>query len=365
MTSLVFHRSSDHTGDDGWNPFGENESAYEHSMDYGNVDFNGSFGNSIISRFVQYSISGITIITIFMLIGFGIIGLAWSAVFERTRFGEVLETIDIPGAFAIVNIVIAFVYSDWLNRAVREFTSLPKQYVQLVDSTRKIASKVAVYSSAICTDISQNKEGMRLLDQLFDLMRAFNYVLPHVFSSALEHEKRPYSNETHNLVSEYMRNKTDVVEFLYSCTQEISRDVVLLHQSGLLNARGEQEIMDELDKQIEFLDSLRSSALVKQPEIFNFHLSLIFGIYLFFVVPMQLYNQTGKWLPLMYPFIMFLFVGMIVYRWYLGGAFESNGLFSGFKPEVIRGGLNLYLEEKKLYVMKRNFYMSNKSSLCQ
>ena len=350
-------------GEDGWSPV-ENESAYEHSMQYGSPTYNTSFGNSIISRFVQYSISGITIVTIFMLLGFGVIGLAWSAIFERTRFGEVLETIDIPGAFAIVNIVIAFVYSDWLNRSVREFTALPNQYVALVNSTRRITNKISIYVSVSCNDITNNGIGHRILNETFELLKAFNYKLPYAFNNNVETEKRPYGDATHQLITKFMRQDTNIIDFLSSCTTEVARNVVQLRKLNLIDSRGEEEIIDEIDKQNDFMDSLRTGAFVKQPEIFNFHLSLIFGIYLFLVVPMQLFNQTGKWLPLMYPFIMFLFVGMIVYRWYLGGAFESNGLFSGFKQEIIRGDLALFIEEKKAYVSERPYFNVKQSDIC-
>lgn len=311
------------------------------------------FGDALVNKAMQYSLNGIVTVTIIIVFVFFVWGIACTILFTRTFVGEELVQRNIGGVFDVVSLVIAFVYRDWLTNAVLEFNSRPKQYNTVLSYLKKTSEITAsAFMSSLC-NLDHNEELIVRLKYLFDLYRAFNYFLLQIFRPRDEFIKRPYEDNVEKLLQKHSISPGDPVHDCNLLIVEMRTTVMKIRNDlRVIDSQQEKFIINGINQISEFLEQVNIASTSKQPDIFSYHLMFIMFLYIVVVIPCLMYSEVNTMMPILYPIILFLFLGAIIFRWRIGDPFEDNN-YHGFNPEGVRADALVSLNNMENYMFSR------------
>jgi hypothetical protein len=85
---------------------------------------------------------------------------------------------------------------------------------------------------------------------------------------------------------------------------------------------------------------------ISTPAIFDNLNYFVLGFYLLVLVPLQIYSNVESWIVLIYPAVLVIYVGPIIYGFWLGDPLMRYPRFEG--PTVLAWRHKLYIKIKTL-----------------
>jgi hypothetical protein len=294
-----------------------------------------------VRQFLDYDRIGFVELTLAILAFFFFAGYMWSVFFERTGIGAYLQARNIAAAFSIMDLVIAFVYRDQLASAVQDFIATPTRYVNIVLSLRDLGWDIAGMLSA--RSDSECELCKKQINELYDVMKAINYLLLRMFIVE-DRTTRTYDDDFEHVIVKFTSNVRSPSANLRICNVELLRRISLMAHQGTFRDSEETTIYNQLHELTLALRAVDQSSMVVQPTILYNQLLLAVAIY-------SLINNLT---PLMLPVIMYLFLGAIIYRWWLGDPFDADPRGDRFNYDMIRIQTKLELEAANRYALYRD-----------
>ncbi len=313
--------------------------------------------SGLIQKMVRYDNSGIIEMNIVSFIFFLVYGLFWIGIFDRTSIGQYLQERNISAAFSIMDIVVAFVYKDQLMGAVEAFVSMPLKFVNILLSINNISETMSGYLSVTAT--GKCDQCVNEIQQFFEILRAINYITLHLYLKGKDKIRAPYSDRIANVIYLYSDDYTSPAAQLKLLIKEAKRSVKFFALRGYLSDPDEINVNTKFDELSAKLDvSLQSTSVVAPPELKD-QLNVAMGFYILLIIPLNMYSLVNTLTPLMLPIIMYMFIGSIITKWWIGDPFDPNPRTQRFDYYKIREENDISIEWGEWYALTRKQQMEN------
>lgn len=287
-------------------------------------------GASLLKKLQQYDAIALFEITGAMLFFFFIWGLMWMAIFDRTSIGAYIQARNISAAFSVLDLIIAFVFRDQLTSAVQDFIATPMKYIAIVLAVKNIANESASFFS---TTVDKNcKICMSQTNRFFELIIALNYTALHLYLREPERVARPFGKQLDGTGDNFIEEKVKIfaddyrmpISQLELMIRELLRLISYFSRIGMVNPQEETVLYNQFRQLEEKLNIVQEGTMVSTPTLLYNQLLISVGVYILVIIPIQMYSLINTMTPLMLPVIMYLFLGAIVYKWWLGDPFDPD-----------------------------------------
>jgi hypothetical protein len=297
---------------------------------------------------MRYNDAGLIGAGILLLILSSLISTIWVAILEYTPLRTIFATRDIPGAFSIVNLIIALVYNSILQQSLSSFETGPRMYQELlnaiVDLSSKFTQSVEVTVTKLSSNIIQDPvhrglERERCL-HTYELCKALVYFSLNLYSDAKDSIRGCYSVKVGDILRQSgmtAANKREYLPiFMNILLKEWFDEVTTAKNDGLLSAPDVlrlQESESLIRKRLQEFDTMR---FIRAPSILSDIPRYVMYFYVLFILPVSMYDSVDKLMIVSYTIVVFLVFGPVFFNWWLGGPFDTHPRYTGMEYQKWR-----------------------------
>lgn len=328
-----------------------------------------------LNIFLRYYDAGFLEAALILLLLLAVVALLWVLALEYTFLSNVISGEDVPSSFTIVNLIIALVYGDLIRQSLTTYDTPPRQMHNLQHRVSQLARQFMTHhriprvlrvratsefvrerSAANGTQVV-DKEVARsvvrqLVDRPFDLCKAMS-----VYSLQLYFE--PRNDQEHEQIPPYLLREIrswnllqngNVVGTLEELLDKWSRAMTDASSEDVLSQAGMQAVESEASEIRKLIQEFKLGRDIRVPDIFYGILRLVLIIYLFVMLPISIYDSIHVYMPISFALVVFMIIGPVYFRWWLGSAFERHARYVGMDFYTWRARLHLKIVRAQVTV---------------
>jgi hypothetical protein len=312
--------------------------------------------------------NGIFFVTSMAIVMFLAIGVGWFLVYQIDSVKEQIITKDFSNAFGPITFIIALISNELIRQARAKTTSRTTMYGDLVSNLEILIRKFAGMRLAIIhegpdrewrrnpteyTGSSAPENAQIVHKQLDDLFMYLFIMARHSYTLFQSHD--PYADYLDFVDANKYAKFENVVrtpigaQLKYETETSIFKNAILYMETHLIHLNHSGVIPSSIYlSTVEVLNSISNqvggivmSQRIAVPKIFDQLYYVALGFWLLILVPLQVYTSVQGWIIMIYPLILIIYLGPIIYGFWLGDPFMRYPRFDG--------GANVLSWRHKLY----------------
>ena len=284
----------------------------------------------IINVVLQYQLAGFIVVIFLGVILLANVGIIWSLFLEFTILKDILvERRGFATVFAVADLIIAFIFREWLSRALTAYEIAPRQLHELMTRIRCLSED---YNSLLVRPtVAESIHHVKrlVIEEINDLMVALNYHSLRLYLEAEDQQHAHYSDALKERVDKWAFARTDTRQIMGCFVSDVRQNIKRAHMFTCITEAGMSRLLQHTDAVTTVLEQFHQGADIRTPGVFSVVLVTAMAFYLIVVTPITMYSQIDVYVCVVYPVVMALIFGPVFFRFWIKDPFERFSRFRG------------------------------------
>lgn len=287
--------------------------------------------NSVVQLMVAYNHlvrEGILQAVFYALTLFVGIGCLVTFLFELTSLKDILNQRPITAVFAMLEFMLVFQYRDTVKKVMVRFQRAPRWYFELLRKLSDIAETVSCSVDERWAAKARPDE-QTSLNALFLVLCWANFMALPMFSQP--HRALPISMPAglyHEVRNKMKKDISQPIEWVAAMLYIANRLAGDLRNDKVFTASQESQILAQIKQAEDILRQVEADRVLGIPPIIDLITLGVIGLFVLFIIPLQIYSLVDILTPLLYPIIAIVFTSIFLFWIYYNEPFSP---FSHYK----------------------------------
>ncbi len=309
----------------------------------------GTAAETFTNIMTQYFTAGLAFLFLAVWVMGTMLGFGWNLFFSSERIVELLKPRLIDNMFNGVRWLAVLVISGWQASAQNKYESITGNFGRMMAQVTALAYALRSVTLShagmnaldsnnelvpIVSDIDGNSRDFRIImHRLFNENKLIARAMYHVYTGDPVHviKRMVYNDQSFrtNTGIDRLDYTSDSVSFARSLFTLVESDVLRAARHKLIDGKEADLILDRVRDLEGHIESIEAGREVRVPAMISGTYALMGIIYLFVIIPIEVYGDVEDLTPFFYPLLLSIFAGFILIPWWLGSPVNHVRRFSG------------------------------------